>query len=230
MDLSLNKLPWYAQVGLFVAIAIGGVSAFYFLYAAPSADAIAEQHRRLDLLRLDITKGMSIARKLPQFRSQVAELQTRLDGLRAVLPEEKDFGDLLRSLEMLATQSNLAIRTFKPAPVTTKQLHAEWPINIELEGNYHNLGLFFDRISKFSRIINIGTISVKASTRTEPNVTIAVSCVATTFVLLEAAKVAGLPLPAGAVVPGAGGTPGNPAIKLTPATFPTGPKQPGGAR
>jgi type IV pilus assembly protein PilO len=228
MDLSLNKLPWYAQVGMFVAIAIGGVAAFYFLYAAPAAAGIADQHRQLELLRVDITKGMSIARKLPQFRAQVAELQTRLDGLRAVLPEEKDFGDLLRSLEMLATQSNLAIRTFKPAPVTTKQLHAEWPINIELEGNFHNLGLFFDRISRFSRIINIGNISVKAATRQEPNVTIAVSCVATTFVLLEAAKVG--PLPDGTVAPQPGGAPVNPAIKLTPATFPTGPNQPGGAR
>ncbi|MCX6552241.1 MAG: type 4a pilus biogenesis protein PilO [Acidobacteria bacterium] len=188
MDLSLNKLPWYAQVGLFVALAVGGVATFYYLYAAPAQDAIVEQQQRLTALRADINKGMSIARKLPQFRAQVVELQNRLDGLKAVLPDEKDFGDLLRNVQTLAMQSNLTIKVFKPAPVVTKTLHAEWPINIEFEGTYHNLGLFFDRISRFSRIINIGSIVVKAKDKPEPNSTITVACVATTFVLIDPAK------------------------------------------
>lgn len=185
MDLSLNKLPWYAQVGLFFLLAAAGVGAFYYLYAIPAQDEMAQQQIKLDGLRADINKGMATARKLPQFRAQVTELQTRLDGLRAVLPDEKDFGDLLRNLQTLAVQSNLSIRVFKPVPVVTKELHAEWPINIELDGTYHNLGLFFDRISRFSRIINIGNIVVKAKDRPEQNATVSVACVATTFVLLD---------------------------------------------
>lgn len=188
MDLSLNKLPWHAQVGLFVALAIGGVGAFYYLYAVPAQEAFAAQQAQLDTLRGDISKGMAVARKLPQFKAQVAEYQTRLDGLKSVLPEEKDFGDLLRSLQTLATQSNLTIKVFKPAPVVTKQLHAEWPLNMELDGTYHNLGLFFDRIGKFSRIINISNVHIRAKDRPEPNATVSVACVATTFVLLDPAK------------------------------------------
>ena len=190
MDLSLNKLPWYAQLGLFVALAAAGVAAFYYLHAVPAEQALAVQRQRLAALRVDISQGMSIARQLPQFRAQVSDLQTRLDGLKAILPEEKDFGDLLRSLQTLAVQSNLTIKVFKPAPVVTKELHAEWPINIELEGTYHNLGLFFDRISRFSRIINIGNIAVKAKDKPDQNTSISVACVATTFVLLDAAKAA----------------------------------------
>jgi type IV pilus assembly protein PilO len=206
MDLSLNKLPWYTQVGLFVALAVAGVAAFYYLYAVPAEQALAVQRQRLAALRIDISQGMSIARQLPQFRAQVNDLQTRLDGLKAILPEEKDFGDLLRSLQTLAVQSNLTIKLFKPAPVVTKELHAEWPINIELEGTYHNLGLFFDRISRFSRIINIGNIALNAKDKPDQNTSITVACVATTFVLLDAAKVAapspGPRAPAGRPRPG----------------------------
>jgi type IV pilus assembly protein PilO len=193
MDLSLNKVPWYAQVGLILVLAVAGVAAFYYLYAIPAQDAIAQQQTRLDVLRADINKGMATARKLPQFQAQVAELQTRLDGLQAVLPDEKDFGDLLRNLQTLAVQSNLTIRVFKPVPVVTRQLHAEWPINIELDGTYHNLGLFFDRISRFSRIINIGNIVVKAKDRADQGTTISVACVATTFVLLDKGKAPATP-------------------------------------
>jgi type IV pilus assembly protein PilO len=206
MDLSLNKLPWYAQLGLFVALAAAGVAAFYYLHAVPAEQALAVQRQRLAALRVDISQGMSIARQLPQFRAQVSDLQTRLDGLKAILPEEKDFGDLLRSLQTLAVQSNLTIKVFKPAPVVTKELHAEWPINIELEGTYHNLGLFFDRISRFSRIINIGNIAVKAKDKPGQNTSISVACVATTFVLLDTAKPAaaspGPGAPAAAARPG----------------------------
>lgn len=201
MDLSLNKLPWHLQVGLFVALAGAGVAAFYYLYAIPARDAMAQQEVRLNALRADITKGRVTASKLPQFRAQAAELQTRLQGLQAVLPAEKDFGDLLRNLQTLATQSNLTIKVFKPAAVVTKQLHAEWPINIELEGTYHNLGLFFDRISRFARIINIGNIVLKAKDRPDQNTTISVSCVATTFVLLDKPKAA----PAATATPAAPG-------------------------
>lgn len=188
MDLIPKKLPWYAQAGAFVALAICGVAAFYYLYATPVLADQADQQVQLDALRVEIRKGMAVAGKLPQFRAQVADLQKRLDGLRAVLPEEKDFGDLLRSLQTLAMQSNLTIRLFTPAPVVNKQLHAEWPINVELDGTYHNLGMFFDRISRFSRIINIGNVRIRAKDKPDPNNSIQVAFVATTFVLVDAAK------------------------------------------
>jgi type IV pilus assembly protein PilO len=204
MDLRLNKLPWYSQVGLFVAIAIGGIAAFYYLYAEPAALEQATQERRVDALRADINKGLATARKLPQFRSEVAELETRLESLKAVLPDQKDFGDLLRQLQTLAAQSNLTIRTFKPGAVVTKQLHAEWPIAMELDGTFHNIGTFFDRLSKFARIINVGNVTIRAKDRPELNNTVSVSCVATTFVLLEAAKPAAPPAgqPGSAAAPG----------------------------
>ena len=212
MDLSLNKLPWYAQVGLFVALAVAGAAAFYYLYAAPARVDIAAQQKKLAALRVDITQGMTIARQLPQFRAQVADLEGRLDGLKAILPEEKDFADLLRSLQTLAVQSNLTIRHFKPAPIVSKELHAEWPINIELDGTYHNLGMFYDRISRFSRIINVGNMAIKAKDKPDQNTSISVACVATTFVLTEPAKNGGT----------AAKDPAKPAAGLPPAPAPGG--------
>ena len=185
MDLSLNKLPWYAQVALFAVLGLGGVGTFYYFYAAPRQAEMAEREKRLATLRADINKGMTTATKLSEFREEVASLQARLDNLKAVLPEQKDVADLLRRIQTLATQSNLTIRGFKPMGTATKQLHAEWPIALQLDGTYHNLGMFFDRISKFSRIINVSNIAIKTKTGAEAGSTISAECTATTFVLLE---------------------------------------------
>jgi type IV pilus assembly protein PilO len=194
MDLSLNKLPWKAQVGLFLAISAAAVGGFYWYYAQGVQDELAVQQQKLDSMQVDINKGLATARQLPEFQRQVAELEARLEALRAVLPEEKDVGDLLRRLQTIATQSSLQIKGFKPAPIVTKQMHAEWPINLELDGTYHNLGQFFDRVSRFSRIININSVTIKAKDKPEAGSTITAQCVAMTFVLIEApAPAAGRP-------------------------------------
>jgi len=185
LELNLNKLPWYGQVALFVALSLAGVGVFYQFYVVPANAETAVREQQLQALNADITKGMMTATKLGEFKAQVSDLEARLENLRAVLPEQKDVADLLRRIQTLATQSNLTIRGFKPAPTVTRQLHAEWPITLLLDGTYHNLGLFFDRVSKFSRIINVNNITIRAKEKPEPNSTISAECVATTFVLLE---------------------------------------------
>ena len=172
MELSLTRLPWYGQVGAFVLLAMGGVGAFVYYYEMPARADFSSRESQLEGLRKDISMGVNTARKLPEFRRQVGELEARLSNLKAVLPEEKDAADLLRRMQTVATQSNLSIKSFKPAPTITKQLHAEWPINLELEGTYHNLALFFDRVSKFTRIVNISGLDVKGKDRPDGNLTI----------------------------------------------------------
>jgi type IV pilus assembly protein PilO len=188
MDLKLDKLPWYGQVGIFVVLGLALIGGFYWFYAVPAWEEMATREQKLAAIRVDVAKGQATANQLNQFRQQVAELEAKLEGLKAVLPEQKDVADLLRRIETLARQSNLAIQGFKPAPSLTKQLHAEWPIALQLDGTYHNLAMFFDRVSKFSRIINVSNIAIRSKEKPSPNSTISVDCVATTFVLLETAK------------------------------------------
>ena len=188
MDLNLNKLPWYGQMALFVVLGLGLIGGFYWFYVVPTQAEMVTREKKLAALRVDIAKGSATANQLNQFRQQVAELEGRLESLKAVLPEQKDVADLLRRIQTLATQSNLAIRGFKPAPSVTKAMHAEWPIALQLDGTYHRFGEFLDRVSNFSRIINVSNISIRAKEKPEPNSTITVDCVATTFVLLDTAK------------------------------------------
>jgi type IV pilus assembly protein PilO len=185
MDISLSKLPWQAQVGAFLVLAIGAVGAFVWYYELPFREELSARQTQLTALRNDIAKGQATAKQLAQFRAEVDDLEGRLGSLRAVLPEEKDAADLLRRMQTVATQSNLTIKSFKPASPVTKQLHAEWPIALELEGTYHNLAIFFDRVGKFTRIINITGLDVRGKEPPDPNATITALCVATTFVLLD---------------------------------------------
>jgi type IV pilus assembly protein PilO len=184
MELSLDKLPPRAQIGAFVLVGIVAAGGFWRFHAIPAQEETAMRQARVDTLSADVLRGQATARRLPEFQQQVAELQDRLEALRAVLPEEKDVAEILRRLQGLATESNLSIQRFTPQPPVQKPMYAEVPFKLQAEGTYHNLGAFFDRISKFPRIINISSITIKAKPQPQPNATIIAECVATTFVLV----------------------------------------------
>jgi type IV pilus assembly protein PilO len=200
MNFSLSRLPWYGQLAAFVALSAAAAGAFWYFYARPAQASIGTRQGELATLRADINRGLATARRLPEFRRELGELEAQLERLRPVLPEERDVSDLLRRVQAMATQSNLAIQGFQPRAVTTRETHAEWPIGLQLEGTYHDLGSFLERVSKFPRIINISGISIRTREGAGP-ATIAATCTATTFVLIDPATQA----PAGRGRGGRGG-------------------------
>jgi len=186
MNLSLSKMPWYGQIGVFVALSLAAAGVFWNWYAQPAQASIDQRQAQLATIRADIDRGLATARRLPEFRQEIAALESQLERLRTVLPEEQDVADLLRRVQAMATQSNLAIRGFTPRAIAKKQMHMEWPIGLQLEGTYHDLGDFLERISRFPRIINVGGIHIRArDVATGPTITAELT--ATTFVLIETA-------------------------------------------
>jgi type IV pilus assembly protein PilO len=186
MDVSLSKLPWWGQIAAFVVVCAGALYGFWHFYVAEMQADINLRQTRLTSLRGDIARGVATARRLPEFESQVTQLEQRLENLKQVLPEEKDVADILRRIQGLATQSNLSIQRFTPAPAVQQALYAEIPYKLQAEGTYHNLGFFFDRIRKFPRIINVSEITIKAKPQPDAGASITAECIATTFVLQEA--------------------------------------------
>jgi type IV pilus assembly protein PilO len=186
LKLDFGKLPWHAQLGAIAAIAAAGVGAFWYFYASPAQADLAAKRAEVTKLQRQVSDGLATAKRLPEFRREVTVLEAQLDRLRAVLPEEQDVADLLRRVQAMATQSNLKIKGFTPAAVTRREMHAEWPIGLKLEGSYHDLGAFLERVSKFPRIINVGAMHIAAVRETQSaGSTVTAECTAMTFVLVK---------------------------------------------
>ena len=186
MELGLNKLPWYGQVGAFLVVFL----VFWFLYVEPQREALALLQAELEQKRSEVAQAERDQVELERFQGEVDDLNNRLQALSAVLPERQEAAALLRRLVTFAQQSNLTLRAFRPQAPVIREMHSEWPIRLELDGTYHNLGSFFDRVSKFARIINISDVIIRAKEAPELNLTITVECTATTFVLLNVPQTA----------------------------------------
>lgn len=183
--LSMAKVPWYGQLGAFVLGAAVMAGAFYYFVEIGKQEALAVKSKEMQEIQARVAAGVERARSLPEFRKQVADLENRLEGLKPILPDEKDAGDLLRRIQTLAVQSNLVIKGYKPQVTTAKPLYDEWPISLTLDGNFHNFAQFLDRVSKFPRIININSLSIDQNDRPTAAVSMEITATATTFVLVD---------------------------------------------
>lgn len=158
----LEGKPWYVAAavaaGLAAAIVIGAKVAKF--------DDMNRGIERLQTQHADLEKKINEARtaqrSLPQFEEVVENLEQELKKLLRVLPARRNTEDLLRRVRLLAEQGNFNLLRFTPRRQSEREFYYEWPIQISVDATYHNLALFFDRVSRFSRIINIEDLKVTA--------------------------------------------------------------------
>jgi type IV pilus assembly protein PilO len=192
----LTKLPLVGQLGVSILVAILIFGGFYWFWYADKREEQVQKETRLADLQKQIRALEATANKLPEFQREVQALEARLEVLKRILPPEKEMPDLMRRLQYLAAQSSLAIKSFTPGAPVQKDFYQEVPISLNFEGTYHNLGAFLDRISRMSRLVNMGNLKIKAQQAPTPSNTVQVGATATTYVYKDA------PPPAPAAGPG----------------------------
>jgi type IV pilus assembly protein PilO len=215
MRSGLEGKPWY--YGMLVGLVIGGLF-YYFLkmsYVDPVVEETGRQESHLATLQEKIQAGRAAKQQLPQFRERVRQLELELDKLLRILPARRNTPDLLRRIRSLAEQGDFALKRFTPGQMVDREFYSEWPISVDLDGTYHNLALFFDRIGRFSRIINIEDLTIQAipPTKTNSQRTLTATFIAKTFVYKEADASAPAK-PGGPAAPPPSGM--NPAARVTP--------------
>ena len=180
--MDFKNLPFWGQVALVAVVCAALVCVAYWAY--PNFSQMQQQNladaKRLEDLQTEIRRGAAIEAKLPEFEKEIANLQKKLEDLLQILPTEPETGELLKWVKNLADQSNLELRKFDPQMLRAVEFYKEFPIQMEIEGDYHDLGVFFDRISKYSRIINVSNVVVGA--RSQSKGSINSNFTATTFV------------------------------------------------
>ncbi|MBW2742582.1 MAG: type 4a pilus biogenesis protein PilO [Deltaproteobacteria bacterium] len=70
------------------------------------------------------------------------------------LPDKKEIPSLLTGISEAGKEAGLEFLLFQPESEINKDFYAEIPVSIKVAGNYHNVGLFFDNVSRLYRIVN----------------------------------------------------------------------------
>ncbi len=206
MKTGLEGKPWF--YGLGVGLLVGAVLllAGYFLKLAPMKEEIESKEAQLAELQGKIQEGLTFKEDLPRLQEDVRNLELELEKSLRILPARRNTPDLMRKIRSLAEQGDFVLKRFTPGALTDKDFYSEWPISVGVEGGYHSLALFFDKISNFSRIINVENLQIDAFSMPKNPHTITATFTAKTFVYKESPPAAEEPLVSrGPVNPAAAG-------------------------
>ena len=183
----LEDKPWWVAAILGLALGIGIYFAANHYLLKPKRAEIAALESELSTLQAKIQEGRAAKAQLPQFRQEVQRLELELDKLLRILPARRNTPELMRRLRDLTEQGNFDLQRFTPGNEIEQEFYSEWPIAVNLNGTYHNLALLFDRVSRFSRIINIEGLRVSTiRAGDDPQRSISASFTAKTFIYKEA--------------------------------------------
>ncbi|MEM1246101.1 MAG: type 4a pilus biogenesis protein PilO [Acidobacteriota bacterium] len=185
METGLEDKPVWVLAIVAVVLAALVAGGGYYLQIRKMNDEIARQGTRIAELEDQIRRGEAAKAQLPQLQEKVAKLEQQLDRLLEILPDRRNVHVLLRQFRALAERGDFNLLRVQPGREIEQEYFNEWPITLTLEGTYHNLAKFFDRMSRFKRIINVDGLRISANRSPSPNRTIDASFVAKTFVYKE---------------------------------------------
>lgn len=189
----VTKLPTAHKAGIVIAIAGVLTAANFFLLVQPAWDDAARSIKRMRTLENELIQNQAIANNLQQFRKEKELLEQQLAKALTELPENANIDALVESLYALGTDSGLVIVSIEPKAERKQKFYAEVPMAMSVTGNYHEIAVFFDQISKLKRIINITGIKLGQPSVKNEKVQLKATYTATAFRFLPPSEVAPTP-------------------------------------
>jgi type IV pilus assembly protein PilO len=185
--------------GVFMLVVVAVLG--YFLVIAPAGverDSLWQQNEDL---KTKLVQARADEANLRPFRAQAEALRARLDAARERLPNEKEIPTLYRQLTDIAFEAGLQVALFAPKPQEEREVVIEVPIQIVAETGYHQLGAFFDRVARLTRIVSLSDFRLVGIDR--PTGTLRAEITLATYLF----RPEGAPPPARPGAPPAPGTP-----------------------
>jgi type IV pilus assembly protein PilO len=191
MAISFREYPWYLQALIFFALVLVIIGAGEYVPMSPVASLRNElnaNHNKDSDLNRQVAELQVYERRNAEFKLQMAALVKQLDTLKTIVPEDKEVDEFMRLLQGAASASGVQIRSLTAKAVVPKDYHYELPFQIEVDGPYFSIESFFSRLSRLSRIINVGDLtftglsdSKAAKYPVRPGTTVTGTCLVTTF-------------------------------------------------
>ena len=178
----IEKLSKVQRILIFAAVFIAIIAIFVFLLYKPKWAEIKKLDKQLTGLEKKLVVAKRNAADLEKFQKKMMEAEVQFKTAMKALPEREEIPSLLTSISRSGQDVGLEFLLFEPKSEVRKEFYAEIPVAMNVKGGYHDLALFFDKVARLSRIVNIRNISMSRAGET---LDLNTSCTAVTYKFVE---------------------------------------------
>jgi len=141
---------------------LGG--SLYSLVYMPYSEEIYQLKEEISGLKHRIALAKIKAKNLAKFRAEHARVEKQFDEALKILPDKREIPSLLKGITQLGINSKLQFKLFRPGKEAPQDFYVKIPVSIEVGGTYGDVALFFDKVRRMDRIVNIENITIKPQT------------------------------------------------------------------
>ncbi|HLY61671.1 MAG TPA: type 4a pilus biogenesis protein PilO [Terriglobia bacterium] len=188
MAKGFKDFPPIAQAGIIAALAAVLVGVVSYMYVFPLFQTRADLSDQVAKLTAENKVNEAFEQKQTEYRNRIAQLETQLETLRSIVPDEAATDEFMKTIFNTANAASIHVRTFVAAPLVNKDYYVEMPFNIHLDGTYWSLVNYFDRLAHEQRIISVTSISLgpplgggMGAFEVSPTETVAANCIVTAY-------------------------------------------------
>ncbi|MDI6703129.1 MAG: type 4a pilus biogenesis protein PilO [bacterium] len=147
-----------------IIIIIVLVCTTYLFGIKPKNREIEKVESELREVERDLDKARIVIGKLERLKAECRWLEFELREVERMLPKKKEMAILLKEITRLSNITDVDITSFRPRTPIHKPDYSEFSIDLELEGTYHGICSFLNKIGNIERIINPTTIRLSEVT------------------------------------------------------------------
>ena len=178
---TLTKTPLPKKIFFLVLIMLLLGAAFWFSIYSPITDEYSEAKTRHDTLKRKLADAEERKRTYDQDRQRRDEMLKVSTKQFQALPPETEMSSLVASLNAQADVVGLEILSIKPLQEEAAEYYARIPVQLELQGTFHQLAKFFFLIGSLDRIINVENINLRTQSLDQTGSMLRAGVLATTF-------------------------------------------------
>jgi len=142
---------------LYVAILVAG----YVVIIQDQRDDYSKLQDKETSLKSDFENKALEAANLDIYKKQLDDMQTSFGTMLRQLPGQTEIPSLLQDISQAAQVDGLKQDLFQPGGEVPKDFYAEKPIQLTLEGGYHDFGKFVSDVATLPRIVTLHNINIR---------------------------------------------------------------------
>ena len=127
----------------------------YPWFVAPGRERLEQAQRKEEELRRDYRNMAEQSAALAAGHARRKALETRAAALFGLLPGDAEIPDLLDDITAAAAANGLVVRSLDLSPERPAGFYEELPMEVSVEGDYHEIAAFVSRVASLPRIVTL---------------------------------------------------------------------------
>ena len=125
------------------------------------AATITGLEERQQQLETQLAQARRVAAQLPAIEDSYARLTRHWELARKLLPDETEITRLLGEISFRGQESGVEFTLFKPGPLVARGFYSEKPVEIQIEGGFHQIARCLNRLAEMDRIVHVHGLDIE---------------------------------------------------------------------